>query len=247
MSKIYIYHADPGRLRRLESTIRAYYEAIGRNKRLELFSDSGEAMGWLRKNSGVPDILFVDCRNRTMAENMAELVRADNLRASWVYVDGTIDGLCETLIHRPSAYLRDASDTEQILPVIRQLEDYHRAMQKKRDFIFKFEGDYVYIPFSNICYFESSAKRVTLHLRDRSKMYHFTAKLEEIQKKLPDTFLRCHQSYLVNLEEVRRLDAREHLFIMNNNEDVLISRRMYAAAKERYEQFLEVCREQILG
>ena len=54
---------------------------------------------------------------------------------------------------------------------------------------------------------------------------------------MPDIFLRCHQSYLVNMEEIRSLDVNEHLFILKNNEDVLISRRQYLAAKEQYETY----------
>jgi len=140
---------------------------------------------------------------------------------------------------RPSGYVEDLSDAKELLRIIHSVDQFYKLIEKKRDFVFKFEGDYVHIPFKDICYFESNAKKVILHLRDRTHMYYFTSKLEDIQKMLPEHFLRCHQSYIVNLEEVRKLDVKEHLFVLNNNDDVLISRRHYAEAKALYEEFLE--------
>ena len=237
--EIYIYHGNPERKKLLEGYIKAYYKKVNRMQNIESSSQPEEATAWIRKNGKQVDILFLDCTDQTVAVNLASQVRNDNQRVSWVYVDGNIDGLCEALLWRPSAYLENSADAKQIVTVIHRLDRYHRMLQKKNDFSFKFEGEYKRIPFRNISYFESSAKKVTLHLRDRSRTYYFTAKLEEIQKMLPDSFLRCHQSYLVNLDDVRSLDIKEKIFVMSNNDEVLISRRQYTASKERYEQFLK--------
>ncbi|HIY52788.1 MAG TPA: LytTR family transcriptional regulator DNA-binding domain-containing protein, partial [Candidatus Agathobaculum merdavium] len=58
------------------------------------------------------------------------------------------------------------------------------------------------------------------------------------EAQLPSYFLRCHQSYLVNMQQIRKLDTQNHVFLLGNNEEILISRRNYTHAKERYQQFL---------
>ena len=51
-----------------------------------------------------------------------------------------------------------------------------------------------------ILYFESKARQINIHVRDGNK-YVFNGKLSEVEKGLSSgkvTFLRIHQSYLVN-------------------------------------------------
>lgn len=239
MFKVFIYHNEQKRKNKLKKAIQLYYEKLGRFPSIESCSNREEAIIWLRKYGNGVDILFLDCSDLNVALTMAQILRDDNLRASWVYVDGDLSGLDDCLLWRPSAKIDDSNDVKQIICTIKNLDSYHRTLQKKYDFVFKYEGEYIHIPFRNITYFESNAKKVTLYLRDKSKNYSFASKLEDIHKMLPGYFLRCHQSYLVNLDEVSRLDLKDHIFILNNNDDVPISRRLFTVVKEQYEHFLE--------
>lgn len=240
MLKIFIYHNSPQSKDRIEKVVRVYYHKLGGSPDIKAYSKKEDAIKWLQRYGSYADILFFDCSEQEVAINMARTMRDNNLRASWVYVGGDVEGLYDSLLWRPSAKIDNISDMKQIVCTIKKLDDYHRALKRKYDFIFKYEGEYIHIPYQNITYFDSDKKKVTLHLRDKSRTYCFTAKLEDIQKKLPNNFLRCHQSYLVNLEEVRRVDLEEKVFILNNDDDVLISRRQFKAVKERYKQFVEV-------
>ena len=94
------------------------------------------------------------------------------------------------------------------------------------------------IPYDEISDFESNAKKVTLRKEDGGETYYFTAKLDDIEQELPSFFLRCHQSYLVNMHKIRSLDTKERTFLLFSGEEILISRRMYTEAKERYQNFL---------
>lgn len=237
MMRIFIYHSNPERRKKLEGYINAYYKKVHRDKTIDAFSHIGTAFAWLDVNVKQVDILFVEGTNQANVLKLAGKLRESNHAASWVYVDGTVDGLCDSLILRPSAYINDSVDAKQIVATIHQLDGYVRRLQKQNNFSFKYEREYISIPFSNIAYFESNAKKVMLHLTDQSQIYNFAAKLDDIQEKMPETFLRCHQSYLVNMEEIRSLDTNERLIILKNNEDVLISRRLCAIAKEQYENY----------
>lgn len=241
MNTVFVYHHDATKLQCIKRVINDYYIQTDRAMPLEItvFADHAHAMSWLRQHSERVDMLFIDCSDQRQAAQLVKAVRISNLRASWVYMDNTTEQLCAALMLRPSVYIRDTSDIMLLQTTIARLDRFHRTLEKTYDFIFKHEGDFVHIPFQRISYFESHAKKVTMYLRDRAQQYHFTAKLEDIQKVLPSHFLRCHQSYIVNLDEVRRLDTREKLFILTNNEDVVISRRHYSDAKEHYERYLE--------
>lgn len=235
--RIFIYHPNMERKKRLEGYINAYYKKVRREKTLVTFSQIDVALSWLESNGKQIDILFIDGTNPKHVMSLAGKLRECNQEASWVYIEGTTEEVLDSLLLRPSAYIKDLTNAKQIVKTIHQLDCYCRQFQRKHSFSFKFEGEYISIPFGDIAYFESCAKKVMLHLVDQSRIYNFTAKLDEIQTKMPETFLRCHQSYLVNMDAICSLDTNEHLFVLKNNKEVLISRRQYITAKEQYENY----------
>lgn len=75
-------------------------------------------------------------------------------------------------------------------------------------------------------YVESSNTKCILHRAD-GRTYHVYKKLNEIEAELNDArFLRCHQSYLVNMNYVSEANDS---FVLQNGDMVLIrakSKRM---------------------
>ncbi|MDO5709006.1 MAG: LytTR family DNA-binding domain-containing protein, partial [Coriobacteriales bacterium] len=63
------------------------------------------------------------------------------------------------------------------------------------------------INISTIAYLESSLHKVIIHCRSNS--FETYAKLDELQAQLPDSFTRCHRSYVVNLAFVSSLNEGE--------------------------------------
>lgn len=101
----------------------------------------------------------------------------------------------------------------------------NELMSLNRFFSFKQKQRLERIPCHEIEYFESSQRNVTVYLRS-GKEYTFTAKLDDVQGKvLCSGFIRCHQSYLVNMENVRQLDKANKQFHMFSGRNVDISRR----------------------
>lgn len=238
MPRYFLYHSNPETLAFLKQTLGDHCRKIGEVPQITCFSDYAKAASWIKKMAASVDIAFLDGTDPDVLIGLVRVLRLDNLRMSWVFADGSEEVFHSSLIYRPSAYLPDARDRAMLLAAADELIRFHRLLQKRLDFTFRFEGETIHMPLDRISYFESCAKKVMLHLRDHSQIYCFSAKLDDIQKKLPDYFIRCHQSYLVNPNQISRLDSKEHLFILNDGSDVLISRRMLPAAKSDYELYL---------
>lgn len=239
MIHIFIYHSQLERLQFLQKVFAAYFEKEQHTYHLTTCGNYDDAVSRLKGSAKDADIFFLDFSDYQKAIRLTGFLWEKNFRASWVYVDGTADHLYQALIMRPSACLFDSGNAKDALIVLKRLEQYHQRLQKEHYFTFKCEGEYVRIPFEEISYFESSAKKVMLRQSKSDKAYCFTAKLDEIAGQLPPQFLRCHQSFLVNMQMVRRLDTQNHVFLLHSNEEILISRRCYQQAREQYEQFLE--------
>jgi len=78
------------------------------------------------------------------------------------------------------------------------------------------------IPYHDILYIESRNARCIIH-RLHHADYTLYTHLDDLQKELRDKrFLRCHQSYLVNMDQVVSADTQ---FVMSNGDAVSIRQR----------------------
>ncbi len=239
MIRVFIYHNQSGRLRFLQKTATAYFQKQRHTYRLTVCGKHSDALQYLNGEGKNDDIFFLDFSDFSTGIRLACCLREHSLQASWVYMDGTAENLYTAMLLQPSAYIPDSGNSGAVFTALQRLERYHQTLQKRYYFNFKCDGEYLRIPFEDILYFESSAKKVSLKPVKSEKHYFFAAKLDDIAGQLPDYFLRCHQSYLVNMHMIRRLDTQNHVFLLHSNEEILISRRNYREAKERYQRFLE--------
>ena len=86
------------------------------------------------------------------------------------------------------------------------------------------------VPIRKIYYLESRGHQVMIHTaREPILCYD---RLESIKERLPAYFLQCHKSYLVNLDNVRRIEKNR--MILTNKAEVPISKSRYSRAREAY-------------
>ena len=85
------------------------------------------------------------------------------------------------------------------------------------------------MPFEEILYFESQEKRI--YLRTRSREYGFYDTLEQLSGRLPEGFLRCHKSFIVNLSFLRGVNLSRNTLDLEGDIAVPVSRTYKPAVK----------------
>ena len=63
--------------------------------------------------------------------------------------------------------------------------------------------------------------------------YEFYGSIENIMQMVPDYFVRCHRSFLINIKKVRKLSLSEGVIEMTMNTAVPLSRSYKKAVKEK--------------
>lgn len=87
----------------------------------------------------------------------------------------------------------------------------------------------------NILYVESANRKVILHLENGETIESY-AKLDELEQQLPGRlFFRCHQSYIISLYFVEKMDTGK--FIVQSAE-IPVSRKYQRAAREMYYDYM---------
>ncbi|MGO4945786.1 LytR/AlgR family response regulator transcription factor [Blautia sp. Sow4_E7] len=96
-------------------------------------------------------------------------------------------------------------------------------------------GSYRRVYCRNILYVESANRKVILHMEDGESMESY-AKLDELEQQLPGKlFFRCHQSYIISMYFVEKMDASK--FVVQSHE-IPISRKYQRAAREVYYDYM---------
>ena len=68
-------------------------------------------------------------------------------------------------------------------------------------------------------------------------MKYCYGRLDNLEKRLPDYFLRCHKSFLVNMKKIECIKGNE--IYLYTGEEIRISRNKKNEAKDKYKFFLQ--------
>ena len=139
------------------------------------------------------------------------------------YVFDALDVLPVHYIIKGSEHGRMYSVVEQTLENIRE----KTLTIKNKNYFHRAE-------FRNIEYIESQNKYIMIHCTCGIS-HKERGKLNDIEKSLDGRFLRCHQSYIVNMDEVSEVS---HFFTMVSGAIVPIRQRELAKIREKYENYV---------
>ena len=99
------------------------------------------------------------------------------------------------------------------------------------------DGTYQDIPLESILYCEQQNLSVIVNTLSGVLRASRTVKLNYIESLLSDGFLRCHNSYIVNLKYVNRIDREWKVFAIQNGANVHIRQQMMKKAMEALENY----------
>lgn len=110
------------------------------------------------------------------------------------------------------------------------IENAHHKYTKKiselqKTFSIKSEDKIINVDLSEIIFFETSKTihKVVLHCQNRQ--VEFYSKMKDVEKNLDERFYRCHNSFIVNKDKIKKIDIKNRIAYMTNDEECFISTR----------------------
>lgn len=142
-----------------------------------------------------------------------------------------------------AGYMRDAFDVQATQYVIKGHEDGSvfsvidttLGRLEERMLTVKFKGDFHRVFFRNIEYIESRGQMCIIHCTCRHQ-YGFYRRLHEIEKVLDRRFVRCHRSYIVNMDYIANIASD---IKMISGDIVSISQNRKREIEQIYQEYLE--------
>lgn len=96
-------------------------------------------------------------------------------------------------------------------------------------FVCKSGKEHITLNYKEILYLTSNKRIISVVCRDETVRYY--GKLSQELKKLPDCFVQIHNSYIINLNAVKK-SGRDYV-LMNNGDNISITRKYSEIFKER--------------
>jgi DNA-binding LytR/AlgR family response regulator len=229
--KLLIYDPNRERAEKLRFLIQSYFSHVKANYQLTIYLKESSALGGITQEPLGYDSAFIHLDSLACADHITKAIRKISSKTALAFYGGDYQQLCQLLIYRPSAYLPDPDNRIEVGRILTRL---HREWTETKRFFQVREQDRIErIPYDQIDYFESTNRKVYLYLSRGSKVYQFAAKLDDVEQAIGyDRFLRCHQSFLVNLDQVCRLDRVMKRFELLSGKSVEISKRRWNEAEE---------------
>ena len=180
------------------------------------------------------DIFLLDSEDATCLELAANL-RKKNLISSIIFFNVSASQRLNNIVrYRPSYTTLLAESNEDLDAALRWC--CNEQLRAHPFFTVKNKDVQMRIDHKNIAYFESRQRIVVMHTTKQD--IEFYAKLTDVQSTLPsENFVRCHQSYIVNMNRVKTLDKTNRLFVLDTGITIEISKSQYPIVMAEYDKF----------
>lgn len=198
----------------------------------ECYSDSQELVDTERIEA---DLIFLDI---TMPKingiDVAKRLRARNIDSEIIFVTEREDMVYRGYEVRAFAYLLKSQVKERMEETIeRYLQE--SVMNKKKYLLAGSSKNKKRMELKKIKYLMSDKRKIRVVLNGSNVTEEFYMKMCELERELKGAgFIRCHQSYLVNMSYIVRKEG--NTLILNGDEKIPVSRKYSGEVTDRMKE-----------
>ena len=150
------------------------------------------------------DLIYLDIHMRNGdGISAAEQIRKLDDNVLLIFVSGYDQYLMELFRLDVFEFVKKPFEKEAFVQIF--LRAVRKVGEKSHYFVYAYRGEEFKLPCMEILYFESSGRKIWIHLKNGETVF-FNGKLSDAAEKLRGgkvPFLRIHQSYLVNYHFIR--------------------------------------------
>lgn len=201
---------------------------------IDTFLSGKELIAVMQKNPQRYEMIFLEIfieGNQGM--ELAAAIRKLNAKVSIVFVTTSLVYTLDAYKVRAMRYLLKPVEREALADIFREMiRDY-----SSHNLLVRVAAEWEIVPLDDIVCMETQGRKVVLTLTDRTLDY--MGKLSDLETRLLGTsFVRTHQSYIVNINHVRKLSRTA--VITTSDKIIPVSRRYFHKVRSAFQQFFEV-------
>ena len=209
---------------------------------LALATDNPEELLTYVKESKRAGLYFldIDLNHKINGINLGAEIRAVDPNGDIVFITTHSELSYLNFIYKVAAMdfiIKDNFEEVQgrVISCLKVASERNRLTNKvtSKKFVQKIAEKIVSVDYEDIMFFESSPlHKVVLH-RD-NRQIEFYGKLKELEKEY-EGFIRCHNSFVVNIDNIQEVNFKEKKILLKNGETCYGSARMIKSVQKKLE------------
>lgn len=174
--------------------------------------------------TGTGSISYLE-RIRKKYQDTGLMLIADASMSPMEYIRPSI--LASSLVLRP---LTPAQVQNSLKELTETLLQKNQREEQDETFVVQGQDGKTYVPLNQIYYFEAREKKIYLRMKKQELTFYET--IEHLSERLPDMFLRCHRSFIVNRKKIQKVMLSKNLILLERDMELPLSRSYKSVFKE---------------
>lgn len=231
MYRVAICDDEPDILQWLEETLNNEYGtrlSISTYKSAAAFLEEMNACDNSKTDIILMDIKLQDANGIEVLKSLQE-----KCKAKIIFITGYLDYAQDIFKVNPSYLLKKPLEVSALFEAMNKVMKIIEE-EDRESYTVLFQGNVTRVKLQDILYFESEKRKIILHSRQGTIETY--KKLNEVERELEKTFLRCHQSFLVNMNEIERFGS--NVIEMYGGKKVPISRAKFKDARDKFLRYI---------
>lgn len=235
MVHIWICDDDKEFLEKFIMVIQEVMENLKQEFRIRKYTDAKQLQFELEDTNKPVDIFFLDVLiGEENGINLAQEIRKRKGETPIVFLSMSKEYVFDAFDVMPLKYLlKEKFTTEEVREILKKAVNLMKENEKKM-FIYK-KGHFLHqFPLKEIHYFEVMNRLITIHGNGICEEFYST--MDQVEKTVENSqFLRVHRSYLINMNQVKRIEDKAILLF--DGTEIPIGGK-YAENIQKYFKFL---------
>lgn len=165
-------------------------------------------------NSNKTDVLILDInlKSKISGLELAQKVREFNKDCYIIFTTGHLEYAMMAYKFKTFDYLAKPITYERLEDTIVRLFEDINGLPKK---YLKIDSKNTLVDESEIQYIKRDGMKLIYHTEDRD--YEAYSSFNKIQMNLPNNFIRCHKSYVANINNIKNFEPTTNTIYFNND------------------------------
>lgn len=195
-------------------------------------SNPQEVLDYVNSNKTDVVVLDIQLKSDINGLDLAEKIRAINKSCYLIFTTGHMEYSLIAYKLKTFDYLPKPITTERLEETVLRLLDDMNGLPKK---YLKIDNKNTLVDENQIYYIKRDAMKLVFHTSEKD--YETYSSFNKIQSDLPDNFIRCHKSYIININNVVNIEPVTNTIYFNNNSQCYIGPKYKSSLMEVFNSY----------
>ncbi len=175
-------------------------------------TDSNELLSYVSTNK--IDVLLIDIELKSNVNGLdiAEKIRKTNKDCYFIFTTAHLEYGLIAYKYKTFDFLAKPVSTERLEDTIIRLFEDINGIHKK---FIRIDSKNTIINEDEVDFIKRDGMKIIFHTDSRD--YEIYSSFNKIQDKLPDNFVRCHKSFIVNINNVTKIESSSNMIYFNDS------------------------------